>query len=95
MSIFLFWKKYLEYKNCTKTLESSSIEVNEYVLPCGKNSDWSTIKEVTDNDPDVFQMRVLVLDWLENIVAKVEKCLIPGLAPFPTIFSKSALSWGL
>ena len=46
------------------------------------------LKAFKDNKIKVAERLKFVLEWVENIVEKGEKCWLPAFSPFPTIFSK-------
>ena len=56
-------------------------------LPNDKIVDVTKLKAFADDKINVAQMMIYVFDRVENIEQKGEKCWLPALFPFPTMFS--------
>ena len=57
-------------------------------LPNDKILDQSKLKRFADNKINVIQKQKFVLERVEKIVGKGEKCWLPAFSPFPIMFSK-------
>ena len=64
-------------------------------LPNNKMLDMSNFKAFADDKIILAQKLKFVLEKVENIVGKGEKCWLPPFSPFPTMFSKAFFPRGL